>query len=333
MSAANPLYYKQNRLKQLRAFCYAAQAGSVSRAAERLFLSQPSVSLQIQALERELRTTLFERRGPNIKLTPEGETLYELTLPMVQGMDTLSETFAAQLGKLERGELNVAAGESTILYILPEPMRRFAKRHPGIRLRLHNVTGRDGLAMLRADEVDFAVGSMPENVPADITYHPIFSYATVLITPRHHALAKKREIRLEDISPYGLILPPRHLSTWRMVDLVFRQHDVSYNVALEAGGWEVIKKYVALGLGISIVTDICLTGREPLARIPLSHYFPKRSYGVVLRRGKYLSPQAKRFIDIMDPNFLRRQETENKSTGEESPARAPAARKTRITRS
>ncbi len=93
-----------------------------------------------------------------------------------------------------------------------------------------------------------------------------------------------------------------------MVDLVFRQNDASYTVALEAGGWEVIKKYVALGLGISIVTDICITGKEPLVRIPLDRYFPKRSYGVVLRRGKYLSPQAKRFIDTMDPQFLVQQE-------------------------
>ena len=98
----NPVYYKQNRLKQLRAFCFAVQAGSVSKAAERLFLSQPSVTLQIQALERELAIELFERRGPNIKLTPEGNTLYELALPLVRGMDTLPETFAAQRGKIGR---------------------------------------------------------------------------------------------------------------------------------------------------------------------------------------------------------------------------------------
>ena len=109
---------------------------------------------------------------------------------------------------------------------------------------------------------------------------------------------------LEEIGPYGLILPPRHLSTWRIVDLVFRQNNVAYRVALEAGGWEIIKKYVELGLGISIVTDLCLTGTERLARIPLGRYFPRRSYGIVLRRGKFISPQAKRFIDMVDPRFF-----------------------------
>lgn len=291
-------YYKQNRLKQLRAFCYAAQNQSISKAAERLFLSQPSVSLQVRALEQELDITLFERKGPRISLTPEGQVLYELALPLVDGIDHLSDAFAERRGDLDSGELNIAAGESTILYILPELMAGFARHYPGIRLRLHNVTGRDGLAQLRADEVDFAVGSMLE-VPDDISYQPIYTYDTVLIAPKHHPLASIAEPTLADISPHGLILPPRHLSTWGVVDVVFRQHNLDYTVTLEAGGWEVIKKYVEQGLGVSIVSAICLTDTEELAVRPLGKYFPSRSYGVVLRRGKFLSPAAKRFIDLM----------------------------------
>lgn len=302
-----PLYYKQNRLKQLRAFCFAARTGSISLAAEELFLSQPSVTLQIQALEREMEITLFERRGPSIKLTPEGEILYQLADPLVQGIDKLQESFSAQYGKLESGELNIAAGESTILYILPEPIKRFAEAYPRIRIKLHNVTGRDGMAMLRADEADFAVGSMLE-VPEDIIYRPSVTYDTVLITPQDHPLAGRENIRLQEISPYGLILPPRHLSTWGTVKTVFNQHNVSFQVSLEAGGWEVIKKYVELGLGISIVSDVCLSEDDRVARIPVGHYFPSRSYGIVLRRGKFLSPQARRFIEMMDPEFFDNQE-------------------------
>jgi len=302
-----PLYYKQNRLKQLRAFCFAARTGSISMAAEELFLSQPSVTLQIQALEREMGITLFERRGPNIKLTPEGDILYKLADPLVQGIDKLQDSFAAQYGKLESGELNIAAGESTILYILPEPIRRFTEAYPRIRIKLLNVTGRDGMAMLRADEADLAVGSMME-VPEDIIYRPNISYDTVLITPLDHPLAGRENIRLEEISPYGLILPPRHLSTWGTVKTVFSQHNVAFQVSLEAGGWEVIKKYVELGLGISIVSDVCLTPDDKVARIPLGHYFPGRSYGTVVRKGKFLSPQARRFIEMMDPEFLQHED-------------------------
>jgi len=308
MASPTPVYYKQNRLKQLRAFCHAAQTGSISEAAERVFLSQPTVSLQVQALERELETILFERRGPKIRLTPEGEILLKLAQPLVEGMDKLHETFSAQQGLLEAGELNIAAGESTILYVLPGPMKRFSEAYPKIRIKLHNVTGgRDGLSRLRANEADLAVGAMPE-VPDDIIYKPIITYDPALIVPLDHPLAAKEKVKLEDISPYGLILPPPSLTTWRMVDLIFRQHNLKFRSGLEAGGWEVIKRYVELGMGISIVTDLCLTGDEKLVRFPLDDYFPKRTYGIVLRRGKYLSPQAKRFIDDMEKYYKERNE-------------------------
>jgi LysR family transcriptional regulator, cys regulon transcriptional activator len=297
--------HKQNRLRQLRAFCQAAQTGNISKAAERLDLSQPSVSLLIKSLERDLDVLLFERRGPRIQLTAAGQVLLEMGLPLVEGMDRLPDLFASRLGEVNSGTLDIAAGESTILYLLPDIIKRFTDLYPQVTLHLHNVTGRDGMTLLRAGEVDFAVGSMIE-VPADITYDPIFTYDPMLITAVDHPLAEKRHLTLEDISPHGLILPPRHLSTWRVVDFVFQQHGVKYSVVLEAGGWEVIKKFVALGLGVSIVTSICLRGDEQLAMRPLNEYFPQRTYGLVMRRGKSLSPQAQCFIDIMDPEFFRR---------------------------
>lgn len=298
MSTDKQSYYKNNRLKQLRAFCEVVRSGNITLAAEKLFLSQPSVTLQIQAMERELGVTVFERRGPALKLTPDGETIYALAKPLVEGIDHLQENFAAQKGMLDSGELNIGAGESTILYILPEAVRRFVTAHPHIQLKIHNETGRDGLKMLREDEIDLVVGSMLD-VPDDITYQKVVTFDPVLITPLGHPLAQHQHVTLEEISQYGLILPPRHLSTWRMVKYVFQQHNLTFTVTLEAGGWEVIKKYVELGMGISIVTAICLTGSEKLARIPLKQYFPQRSYGLVLRKGRFLSPQAKRFVEIL----------------------------------
>lgn len=291
-------YYKRNRLQQLRGFCYAAQTGSVSKAAEMSFLSQPSVSLQIQALELEFHTTLFERKGPKILLTPAGRALYDMARPLVDGMDSLRESFLAGQEGIETGRVSIAAGESTILYILPPYVAEYARQHPGIDIKLQNVTGRDGMKLLRSDDVDFVVGSMIE-VPEDIDYIPAFRFDPMLITPLDHPLAKKKRVTLAEVAEYPLILPPRHLTTWRVVDFVFQKHHVNYRVNLEAGGWEVIKKYVELGLGVSIVTSICLTGEEKLATIPLNRYFPQRTYGLVVRKGKYLSAPAKRFLELV----------------------------------
>lgn len=302
-------YYKGNRLKQLRAFCHAARLGSVTRAAEALFLSQPAVSLQIGALEKELGVGLFERLRRRLALTREGEVLYEMARPLIDGIDGLDGAFRQRLKGLDAGELNIAAGSSTILYLLPPLVQAFREKHPEIQLKLHNVTGVDGLARIRADEVDLAVGSMLD-VPNDIDYAATHSFDPMLIAPRDHPLASREPLRLEDLSPYGLILPPKRLTTYRLVDLVFQQRRVPYTVALEVGGWEVIKQYVAMGLGISIVTGICLTDadREKLAIRNLREYFPPRSYGIVVRKGKYLSAQARAFVDLVKPALFTRRD-------------------------
>jgi DNA-binding transcriptional LysR family regulator len=160
------------------------------------------------------------------------------------------------------------------------------------------------MELLRSDKVDFAVGSMLE-VPDDLTYSPIVTYNPVIITPIGHPLARMEKVSIKDIGKYGLILPPRHLSTWHIVKMVFAQHNVRFQVTLEAGGWEVIKRYVSLGQGISIVTDVCITDqdRQAMSIIPIDQYFPKRSYGIVTRQGKFLSAPAKRFIEIMNETF------------------------------
>ena len=302
-------YYKGSRIKQLRAFCATARLGAVTRAAESLFLSQSSVSLQLSALEQEFGTPLFERTGRRLQLTREGLILHELARPLVESLDGLEREFRSRVQGLEANELNIAAGASTIQYLLPPLVQQFRERHPEVKLQLHNVTGRDGLALLRADDVDFAVGSMLE-IPTDLAYEPIYHFDPMLITPLDHPLARAREVRLEDLSPYGLILPPKRLTTFRLVDLIFQKRKVPYRVAIEVGGWEVIKQYVAMGLGISIVTGICLTPGDKLAVHNMRQYFPQRSYGVVVRKGKFLSAQARAFVDLIRPGLFARRDYE-----------------------
>jgi DNA-binding transcriptional LysR family regulator len=306
---ATRFYYKGNRLKQLRAFCYTVKFGTLTRAAEALFLSQPSVSLQLGALESELGAALIERRRRRVTLTHEGLILYELARPLVEGLESLDEQFLTRTRGGGRAALDIACGNSTIQYLLPDMVAAFRLRHAEVHLNLHNVTGTDGLALLRSDEVDFAVGSMLD-VPNDLSYEALYHFDPLLITPLDHPLAAKAEVSLEDLSPFGLILPPKRLTTYRLVDLVFQKRKVPYKVAIEVGGWEVIKQYVAMGLGISIVTGMCIreADRERLAVRNLRSYFPQRSYGVVVRKGRVLSADARAFIDLIQPGLFVRQD-------------------------
>ena len=303
MPASQRFILKQNRLKQLRAFCLAAQTGSISRAAEKMFLSQPSISLLIKNLEKDLGSSLFNRNGPRIHLSDQGNLLLELAMPLVEGLETLPEAFLERLESKVSGELNIAAGETATLYILPEIIKRYRARYPEVRIKLHNVTNRDAMSLLHSGEVDIGIGSIL-NVPDEFVYLPTVEYRPVLITPLEHPLSRKDAVTLEDITDYSLIMPPRHLTTWQMVDLVFQQRNIRYSVALETGGWEAIKKYVAMGLGISIVASVCLSGNEKMAAIPLPDYFPNRNYGLIVRKGKYFSPAVRRFVQMFDKDAL-----------------------------
>ena len=270
-------------------------------------MSQPAITLQLQALERELGVGLFERSGRRRTPTREGQLRYELAQPLVERLDGLGGSFRETVRGLDAGELHIAANSSTILYLLPKIVEHFRSQHPEVRLTLHNAVSADGTDLLRSDAVDLAVGSMLD-VPQDLSYEPVYRFEPLLIAPPDHPLIKQRTLKLEDLSPYGLILPPKRLVTYRLVDLVFQQNRVPYTVALEVGGWEVIKQYVAMGMGISIITSICLTDadRGRLAARSLSQWFPARSYGVVVRKGKYLSPQARAFIELIQPDLFTR---------------------------
>jgi DNA-binding transcriptional LysR family regulator len=292
------LRYKQNRLQQLRGFCYAARTKNISKAAEKMALSQPSVSLQIKALERELGVQLFDRRGPRIDLTHDGQRLFELAQPLLESIEQLEENFASLRQSAERGVVNIAAGGSTIQYLLPPFVEKYTREYPQVDVRLHNVTGKAGLALLRDGDVDFAVGPM-FGLPPDIEFHPIVFFEPTLITRRDHPLAKRQRISLKDIAKYPLILPPKEQTTFRAVETVLAQHSLEYDIKLEVGGYDIIKKYVKLGLGISIVMSHCLSAADQLHAVPLGRWFPKRAYGVVLRKERALSPAAQRFVEMI----------------------------------
>lgn len=289
--------YKQNRFQQLRGFCNAALTGSISKAAKRMNLSQPAVSQQIQSLESEIGVALFTRHGTRIHLTHDGKLLYEMAAPLIDQLEHLDEQFRARRLEVDQGHIEVAAGSSTILYFLPRHVEEFRRAHPLIEVRLHNVTGIEGLEQLRSGLVDFAVGPLM-TVPEDIEFHPVLSYEPVVITCLGHPLAYKK-LSLKEISRYPLILPPRGLSTSTLVDSIFKKHGLSYQIAMEVGGWEAIKKYVELGLGISLIISIGITGNERLEVIPAGEFFPQRTYGVVMRKGRILTPQARLFVELL----------------------------------
>ncbi|MBL7003332.1 MAG: LysR family transcriptional regulator [Gammaproteobacteria bacterium] len=293
-----------NYIKELRAFVVTCQQGNMSKASETLCTSQPTMSLQIKKLETELNVRLFERHGPKLVVTAEGETLYNLALPLVQGFDHLHEEFVAQQSNLSVGKLSIAAEESTMLYTLPESILKFVQKYPGVRLNLPTVRGKSALEMVMSDEADMAVVSLLD-VPDTFEYTPFISYSPVLLTPLNHPLAKHTSVTISDIQGCDLVLPPSQSSSGRLLKMLFGLNGVDYHVVIETAGWEVIKRYVGLGLGVTVATEICVSekDKENLAIIPLEQQYPDRRFGVLTRKGKMMSLTAQRFIEILYKHY------------------------------
>ena len=289
---------RRDRLKQLRAFCHAARLGSLTKAAERVFSSQPSISLAIRSLEEELGVTLFVRHGPRIALTGEGKSLYQLALPQVEGLDRLPDTFEEQFRGLP-GPLHMAAGETASTYLLPRYVAAFNAHHANVEISVRVGSGSECLSWLRAYEVDVAFVAM-DLQPPDLEFHLLLSCPYELITPQGHPLSRLAVAGPRDIGEHPQVAhtPQSYIRT--SGEMYLRQHRVAPNVAVDVDGWEIIKSYVEAGLGIAIVPALCLTERDRVCRVRYEGALPPRRYGCITRCDPIAPLAVSKFISVVD---------------------------------
>ena len=290
-------------MRQLRAFCYTARLRSISQAAEHLFLSRSSVSQLVRALERELAVLLLDRSGPRLSLTSAGQELYRTALPVVVGIDRLPDTFADLHYGIASGEMHIGAGQATSEAVLPGYLERFHALYPAIEVHLRTGEGSERLRWLRDYEVDFVLGAAAPALPTDLEFRFLFASDYVLITPENHPLAGRRSVTLQEAAAHPAIMPPRGSAVRQLMDLYAHTHDLVIDVAVEIGGWGAIKRYVAAGLGLAFVPDICVSDQDRIRKVPLSLPLQARRYGIFMHHGRIQSLAARRFIHIMDPNF------------------------------
>ena len=296
------IYHKRDRLKQLRAFCYATRFASIAQAAEHLAVGRPVVSLHVRELEYELQAVLFERRGLRVVLTAAGEQLYRIVLPLVEAMDHLSGISAGGLDGTVSGEVRVVAETCAAAVVLPPAVERSRDRYPDVRLRVRIGPVHEGLELLAAREVDLVIGEERPNTES-FACHYLFSSDFVLITPEDHRLAGRESVDLAEASRYPAIVPVAGAHGWSPWESAGHRFGDEATIAVEANGCEVIKSWVEAGLGISVVPRVCLTEKDRVRKIPFAGQTGRRSYGVHTRRDEPLSAPARRFVRLLAPDF------------------------------
>lgn len=298
------IYHKRKRLRQLRAFCRVAETGSITRASESLDITQSVVSLHLRNLEYELEAVLFERTSRKLLLSPAGDRLYGMVEPLLRRMDGLTAAFAGEIGDALPSRIHVGASQAVATFILPRYLRRFQELCPEVRVRVSVCVVSEGLRRLRDDELEFMLGTDEACLrnQHDILYHLVACYDYVLITAPDHPLAGRESVSLEEIAGYPAVVPNPDMYSRQPGGPAVEPFGVDLKGAIEVGRWGVIKLYVEQGLGISVVPRVCLDENDELSVVSLADELPNRSYGVITRRGKLLTPAARRLVQLIVPD-------------------------------
>lgn len=291
---------KGDWLKQLPGFSHAARLGTLTRAAERLFSSQPAVSRQVSDLEAGLGgLELFDRRGSWITLTSIGERLSVLATPLVQAVARLPDTFRVQHFGEAFGPLAVAAGQSVALPALPRYLKCFAERRPGVEASFRLGPGRSRLDWLWNREVDVAFAAV-DAAPRYLDIWPLFYSPIMLIVREDHPLTGRDSVELEGVAAHPTVAHPASRDVSEVCRGIVRRHGQFVEPAVEVDGQNSIKGHVAAGAGVALVPDVCLQGDEGLWSISVPGCFPARRYGVLTRRSGHLSLATRWFLRVLD---------------------------------
>ena len=288
-------------MQQLKVFVAVARVLSFSKATLAPPISQPAISLQIQALESQIGKPLFSRSGGGkVELTDEGKMLLEIVAPLVKDFDSIKTRFnEMQDGEL-KGPLRIATHSSVMMTLLPDVIRKFKKKHPACELSILNRGRQDIVSMLENAEVDLGITSLAKPL-GNINYEVFARFKRLLITPIAHPLSEKPQISLKDIAAYPLLLPPQGSNTREIVDKKFTGQGLTYALAMETTGKFVTKSYVKMGLGISIVNEFYLEKEDEntLFIADVSKYFGYAERGVLTRGKGYISRAATAFKEIL----------------------------------
>jgi DNA-binding transcriptional LysR family regulator len=201
-------YYKNNRIQQLKGFCYTVQTGSISNAAKKMGLTQAAVTLQIQSLERDLGINLFKRSKQKFTLNEDGRNLYSEAISYIQGIDSLFENFIEKTNNKKLQTVDIASNHVGISYILPKYIKKFKTLNPSVKFKIRNLSKDDSIDRILNDKIDMFIYPIPSNkIPDELEFFPIVKYQPILLTKKDHPLSKKKKITLSDIEKFETIMP------------------------------------------------------------------------------------------------------------------------------
>ncbi|NJN22574.1 MAG: LysR family transcriptional regulator [Leptolyngbya sp. RL_3_1] len=286
-------------LHQLKVFEATARHGSFTRAAEELYLTQPTVSIQVKQLTKAVGLPLFEQIGKRLYLTQAGQKLLDTCQQVFEGLDQF-EMAVADIKGMKQGQLKIAV-ITTAKYFVPRLLGPFCQRFPGIDISLKVTNHQHIQERMVNNEDDLYIISQPLEQP-DLTVHPFLENPLVVLAPKDHPLVGRRNIPIQTLDGESFIMREPGSGTRQAIQSLFEEHEVEVRVRLELGSNEAIKHAIAGGLGISVLslhTIISEGTAGEFAILDVEHFPIERQWYISHLAGKQLSVVANTFLSYM----------------------------------
>lgn len=290
---------RHTTFRQLEVFEAIARLGSFTRAAEELFLTQPTISMQAKKLAETVGLPLFEQIGKKVFLTDAGRELHKTCREIFKHLSHFEMT-AADLKGLKQGTLRLAV-VTTAKYFAPRLLGPFCQKYPGIQVSL-KVSNRERVLERLADNQDdlYILGQPPEELEA--IAEPFLENPLVVLAPANHPLAGKKKIPLARLAQEPFLLREPGSGTRKALERLFADHGLAIQVRMELGSNEAIKQAIVGGLGVSVLSQHTLALDAPMGQLAVLNVtgFPiERQWYVVYPAGKQLSIVARTFLDYL----------------------------------
>lgn len=305
------------KLQQLRYLCEVAKQGfSISDAAVALHTSQPGVSKQIRLLEEELGVEMLVRSGKRVvDLTEPGRAIIavaERVLSEAANLKRVAEDYHAE----DTGILTIATTHTQARYSLLKVIKQFSERYPKIKLNLHQGNPSQIAEEVVAGKADLGIATETLADVAELMSLPCYEWHHCLVTPLDHPLLQQTSISLFDIGRYPIITYDNAFAGRGKINRAFEQQGVTPNIILSALDADVIKAYVALGLGIGIVAKMAFEPARDISlrMIEIDALFPLNTTRIAFRRDGYLRRYVYEFIELFAP-YLTREAVERARSG------------------
>jgi DNA-binding transcriptional LysR family regulator len=291
-------------LRQLESFREVVRQGSFTAAARQLRMTQPAISTHIKALESELKARLLERDGRGVRLTDAGRLVLEAAETALGAVHEVGRRVRESLAP-ERGRLVLACGDTVALHLLPPVLGAFRRAHPLAEVAVQNHGSRVILDLVLKREADLGIVTRPPWLDPALWTRPLLSDPFVLALPHGHALSKGIKT-LHDLDGQPAVLLARSTETRGLIERGLEAAGARLTVALESLNLEVVKAYVASGLGLSILPAMAVTAadRAALTILPLPAGIPARRILVVRRKDRVPGLLATALLTLLAKQFL-----------------------------